>query len=271
MHRWTRQSIDRLGECLAARGFKPDDGPGCYRLKDLGASAEPGWIVFNAPAAPGRNGVLGDAGLWKRRTAIRGQRGAARAFDLPLTTSLVTALHNQGEDDALLAAIDWAVASARADIPADWRPPALDPTAAAALVPAALSLRVGPLTRAAQLVRSDQRFALRLSISAAMAPLDPSRRRWLDTLAADAAALRMVRVECSADADRSELIAEVDLSGAPAPLLAELIPAGLAALRLGFARLANAAELLTSGVECRLLEVAAATPGPSGPLEESIR
>jgi len=157
----------------------------------------------------------------------------------------------------LEACLRWAEATARGELPAGWQSPPREQLES--WIPhGGLVLQSGPLLKQGSLVRAPDRLALCFTIVNELSEdLSTARRRRLaDVLRESSDRWRMVRVGLEGSADRPAVKAEIDLSGAPHPVLEDLFRAGLDALRLVVSWFLWPATFLADGrVACRAWEM----------------
>ena len=230
-----------------------------YRLNGMVARAAGDWLVLESDALVQLTGQkpaeLERRGLWKQVGCERPQRFL---FEFP-----ALAISPGGEDDGLddsgsalpQAFLEWALASARNEIPVGWQPPAKE-LVASWIPQGGLTVRVGPLVRQGELLLTPERWTLRFSILPCLpAELPKERRLALELLAVDAQAQwRMLRAGLCETADGTAMVAALDLTGAPHSQL--LFLAGLDGLTHAVAWLVETADLLADvTVALRALDV----------------
>lgn len=229
-------------------GQRAGDG---YRNGKIRFAVRGGWGTFEIDAAPATDalrGRLGRAGLWKPDSTGRGAK-----FEIPPCIQ-----ERAASEPAGFARIGaWARGTAGGTVDRDWEPPARSEVERW-LPDGALTLQVGPVARQGELICDERRLALGFCIVSNIPPRLPAgRRAWLRELLADGQERwRLVRIGL----DNGDARAEVDLTGAPAEALEELIPIGVDALRLVVSELVEQADFLVHGAKgCRALE-----DGPTG-------
>ena len=210
------------------------------------------WVAFTQalPAAGAAWDDLGRPGPWKH--AERG--GASRlVFDLPAFAVADDPAGDDGDDEEeepagpgwsrRQACQEWALATRDGRAPRDWRPPGNDALAAWDRA-GALTLHCAGTLRRIEVVRDDARLALRLPLAEALpADLPEQRLRWLRRLLRDAQDhCRLVRLGITA---AGAAVAEIDLTGAPEPLLQRLVLTAIDCLLWVLAGLADTIALLT--------------------------
>jgi hypothetical protein len=209
-----------------------------YQRDGFVARADRSWLVLARKARadhPFRD-AADQPGLWKPvpHGAAEADHPATWEFALPLRLFQVESvpLDDSSAEDSPRAAVEWALASAPGTEPASWTPPPRA-TVDSWLPEAGLSLQCGPLTRHGALVHQPGRLALRFPLLHEIPrSLTPQRRAWLDRVLLDAQhRWHLVRVVMSGVAGRPAVEAEVDLTGAPAVILAELFALSLDAVR----------------------------------------
>jgi hypothetical protein len=176
------------------------------------------WQLVTAVArhAPGQE--LGAPGPWR---VVEADRALAE-----LSPVWLAADDRAAARAALLA---WAVATVDGELSLDAPHP---PEELVAAVTAEQGLTIEAAGRlVVARVRSD---GPRLALSAALGRVEPglpaARAAWLQEVLADGRR-RWRLVRCGVDADTGEVLTEIDLSGAPAAALEDLLRHGLAALR----------------------------------------
>ena len=223
---------------------------GCRLLR------EHGWLELRAPCdaahvQPSGLQPLGQPGLW--RVVEDPARGRARVFEWPWRGAAIRSA-DEAERTPLSLMQDWAMVTFEGRLARSWQPPAragLD----AWLPSPRLVVRAGAVAAQGALLAADG--VLRLSLPLATRPfgsLPPARRAWAAACLRDTQCrLRLVRLGVRADDDT--LAAEVDLSGAPAELVAGLLPVAAAALRAaGESLLPTLSLLFNAGSAVALLE-----------------
>lgn len=219
----------------------------------IGFRVRSGWGTFEANGKSHRRdalrGQLGRPGLWK---LVTGQRhGTVRkVFDLP-PSILPRDASVAGRFEKVAG---WALATCGGKADRSWSPPAEEELER--WLPAnALTLQVGEIARQGEMTRGTGRLSFDFPVVTKIPrDLPAPRREWLQELLADTQdRWRMVRIGL---AGRSEVHAQVDLTGAPHEALEELVPLGLDTLRLVVSFVVEPADFLVHGSEgCRALEV----------------
>ena len=225
------------------------------------AQAGAAWVSFaqKHPAGGPAWDDLGRPGPWKH--VKRG--GVSRlVFELP---AFAVADEAAGEDDddaepagpgwsRRQACLAWALATRDGRAPRDWRPPG-DDALAAWDRSGALTLRCAGTLCRVEVIRDDERLALRLPLTEALpADLPEQNLRWLRRLLREAQDdCRLVRLGIT---PAGAAVAEVDLTGAPEPLLQRLVRTAIDCLRWVLAGLAETIALLTdAGARPRALDL----------------
>ncbi len=155
--------------------------------------------------------------------------------------------HRDGADPLSLW-LAWALATKDGEAPDRWRcPPSSEIELWAGSGPPLV--RAGAIIRQGMIVSGEHRLALRIPILPRIcAPLPEHRAVWLAALLEDAGRRwRMVRIGTPRDAAAPLALAEIDLTGAPAALLPELVRNGVQALRLVVEWLVSPAAFLANG------------------------
>jgi hypothetical protein len=251
------------GRQAEALGFADRDG--VYRLDGVCLRMERGWPTLTTVRTEARGdplrGRLGRPGLWKSVVVGAGRRASVQqVWELPpavLRDLAEDADEEQGDGDgsAFHAALAWALATADGQAPAGWRAPPREELEAA-MPPGALTVRKGSLVRQGSLLWAPNRVALVFPVLARVPPdLPGARREWLEALLADAQTQwRLVRLGVAAEEGASSVQAEVDLSGAPLPLMEGLLKNSLSALQWVVQWLIRSADFLADArVACRAL------------------
>lgn len=183
----------------------------------------------------------GRPGLWKP-----GRTPGTTVFDVPPSIMARAEEPVAGDRDrpgiVLERVRTWALATRDGAPVEDWRAPDAD-DAAAWLPEQALTLHVRSIALQGRLTCEGDRLALGFDIGDPVPDdLPVARRAWLDEVLRDAQRRwRLVRL---ARGESGALVAEVDLSGAPEELLAELIAVAVDALRIVVAWLAEPVAFL---------------------------
>ena len=242
-----------LTEALERLGFEFRSG--FWRNNGYELSRTAGWLEIESHCPPRNNsstnhlnhlsGGIGQPGLWKNLVARWGSR---RVCALPLE-----APRSAGDGSPLdletLVGIDellsWVQRTDESDPHCAWAPP--ERMEIAAWLPERrLAVQCGGLLRRIDVQREPNRFALRVSLVEGVSKgIEPHRLDWLDHLIADAGAMwRMPRLGRLEQSGRWNLVAEVDLTGAPNGSIEFLTLAGLDSLHAVVAQLAETVELL---------------------------
>jgi hypothetical protein len=227
-----RSNWRRWRQDLQQAGFRPSDPDGTYRLDGITFDMKGDWPALRsrrvkpdpASSRPGKHA----AGLWKV-VSSGGSGHDFRLFEFPL--SAIDAEDPASSDEPVSPFADtlaWALDTADGAPPAGWSPPARD--VVEDWIPAGeLTVGAGDFVRQGSLIHGPGCLALRfLVIPEVPAELSASRRSWLQALVTDAQdRWRMVRFDMSG----GRVLAEVDLSGAPAAILQPIMRTSLDALR----------------------------------------
>jgi hypothetical protein len=172
--------------------------------------------------------------------------GTRRVFELPDT---VLALAHDGcadeEEDPFTTCLTWALTTADGKVPEGWQPETAE--SLEALVPKnRLTVLAGTSVRQGELIHTPDRLALRFPIVPVM-PLNLPTLRLAHLRAALGDAQNrwsLIRLGL-AGIPPSSVLAEIDLTGAPAIALGALISAGLDSLHNVVSRLVETSEVLT--------------------------
>jgi hypothetical protein len=210
-------------------------------------------------------------GLWKR---LPGDvPGSVRlGFDLPLS-----AVHSQPEDglgegpnDLMAECLEWAEATLGGEVPATWELP--DRAEVESWIgKGRLTVHAGAFVRQGSLILADGRLALRIPIvTADLDRVSAARRSQLVSLLEDAQARwRLVRLRADLGADFAKVVAEVDLTGAPAGVLPGMVACGLDGLRwVALWLMVSAGLLADASVSCRSWDQDFAGIVPAQTMEE---
>jgi hypothetical protein len=264
-----------LGRQIAALGFECQEG--VYRLDGMSLEIRRGWPTLTVVRPDARadplQGHLGRPGLWKSVAAgpLTGRRALVRrVWELPpsvLQTAWEDPAGGDGEEEppsAFLAALSWALATVDGKAPSGWEAPPRDEVEAA--IPAgSLTARQGAVLCQGSLVYTPERLALVFPVVRRIpADLPAVRRKWLEAVIVDTQERwRLVRLGVAKMDGGSSMQAEVDLTGAPRPLLEGLTKSSLAALQCVVRWLLRTADFLVdTGVACQALESALSRGGP---------
>ncbi len=222
-----------LGTDLAAIGFRPCHDRGGYASADMRLSIAAGWLVLQPASAKGsrapRLADLGAPGLW-RPVAGPGLERAHGVFEVPLAAlraGNAIRIDDDGQD-ALAEVLAWARATRPGSVElGDWSPPPQE-TVREWLPDDALTVRASCLARQGRLVHAPQRLAVEFPVARCPEDLDAERRAWLGRVLADARMRwRLARIGLV----DGEIRAEIDLTGAPPPVIEALLPLAVDALR----------------------------------------
>lgn len=263
------QSPQACGASLEALGFRRSRNRSSYRRNGLSIAPQHGWLTVRAKAEKGADplwGQSGKPGLWKT-VAKKDRKGHRREFDLPLGVLAGPPIwtgDDQPPRSPLEACLEWVTATAGGGLPDGWECPPREQIES--WIPhQGLTLRSGPFVRQGSLVYAPNRLALWFPIVNELSDeISEARRSWLREVLCDGQnRWRMVRVGFSGAARRPAVGAEVDLSGAPVPVLEDLFRAGLDALRWVVSWLIWSVGLLADArVSCRVWEAPRAGASP---------
>jgi len=236
---------------FVSHGFKPEgDGYRCGKLQVRPAGA--GWI-FSAPWSPKQDPLdeAGSPGLW-RFDRVHG--ADCRVFALP--GWLLDEVDADGPDasdafdsevgvNPFEAALDWIMAADRGKLPDGWAPPD-EAALAEGSAAGALTIQQGRVLRHVEVVRSADRFALRMPlVDSVPADLSAARQAWLRRVLLETQARwLLVRTAITPDA---AAVAVIDLTGVPESMARPLFLAGLESLRRLAAHLVETVEFLVAG------------------------
>jgi hypothetical protein len=210
-------------------------------------------------------------GLWKRLSG-HVTESVRLGFDLPLSAveSQPEDGPGDGADDQMAECLEWGEASLRGDVPPGWELPERAEVESW-IGKGRLTVHAGTFVRQGSLILADGRMALQLPIVAAdLRRLSAPRRRRLVSLLEDAQARwRLVRLRADLGADLVMVVAEVDLTGAPAGILPEMVACGLDGLHWVASWLMVSAGLLAdASVSCRSWDLDLAGLAPAQTTEE---
>jgi hypothetical protein len=233
------EALNRFGFC--AKGDT-------YTRGDLHFHRASRWAVLEQPVEASASDLppdLGQPGLW--RTVFASGR-ACRVFELP---DSILALANDStfsddEDDVFSTCLAWALTTAEGRIPAALQPQPRE-VIEAQVPKQRLTILAGASVRQGELILSPQKFALQFPVVPTVAAnlSAPRRQRLTDVLRETQSRWSLVRVGLAGTPDRASVLAEIDLTGAPAAALEPLLSASLDSLRLVVSRLVETAEVLT--------------------------
>jgi len=250
---------------LATAGFSRRRNGSGYTRNGFTFMAEENWPVLRSKARPVSTDPLidrmGTCGLWKCLTV---EERVIRMFEFPpwMITGREsgTILDEAGEITPFETMLAWAFDTFDGDSPpGGWSLPPRDEVDA--MIPGyGLTVQNGSLVRQGEVVREENRLALRFVILPELPEDLPDHRlRWLRRLLIDAQnRWRLVRVGFADGENDTAVHAEVDLTGAPGSLLADLISTALPALRFVVEWVSASAVFLVEGsADCRALELEA--------------
>lgn len=263
------QSPQAYSTSLEALGFRRSRNRSSYRRNGLSIAPRDGWLTARAKAEKGGDplwGQLGKPGLWKM-VAKEARKGFRREFHLPLGVLAGPPIRTddaQAQRSRLEACLEWITATAGGELPDGWECPPREEIES--WIPhQGLTLRSGPFVRQGSLILAPDRLAISFPIVNELSDeISEIRRNWLREVLSDGQnRWRMVRVGFSGTAGRPAVGAEVDLSGAPGPVLEDLFRAGLDALRWVVSWLIWPVGLLADArVSCRVWEAPRAGASP---------
>lgn len=221
---------------LVALGFSWIEERGTYVRENVEFKLDGNWPVLVIRTDVGEveplTALMGKPGLWK---FVSNGKQVGRSFDLPprlLAVSGTDAGVYGDEDDARMEALlNWALETLDGDPPEGWLPPKAEEVNA--MIPEnGLTMRFGPHARQGEVVLDANRLALRVPIVTNVPEdLPKSSSDWLRRLVLETETRwRMVRIGFPGTLQGS-LLAEVDLTGAPAGFMEETIAMALTALR----------------------------------------
>jgi hypothetical protein len=217
------------------------------------------WSTFEIKR-PGRmtdplSGQVGTHGPWKRIT-----RGGRCRLVADVPTQVLRDQCDPDIDDengTMESIVEWLMHSSSGGSFDTWQPPDLDEIESWQ-GPEKLTVVAGAYVRQGTLQRASGRLSVRIPLVPVIPPqLPKSRWNWLRAvLVDDQNRHRAARIGLVGEPSQQSIVAEIDLSGAPAGALPALFTSSLAALKhtvqwsihtLGF--------LVDLDVECRALEV----------------
>ena len=246
---------NRLGELGFARVGAASFTNGPYRL-ELGKP----WSTFHVRHTPRTADPLteqfGAPGPWKR--ICDGDKCRFIA-DVPLQAigDYCDLDADDQDDDVLARVVNWVLSTSSEGSLETWQPPDLEEIESW-YGPEKLTVVAGPHLRQGTLLRGPGRLAVRIPIVPQIPPeLPVSRMSWLRAVLIDAQNChRAARIGLSGDAPRQAVVAEVDLSGAPADALESLFTSSVTALKNAVQwSIQSAGFLVDLTFDCRALEV----------------
>jgi hypothetical protein len=220
-------------EALARLGFVPvAEG---WQREGFSLTTDLLWLKLTTPvqpADPDRLDTPGQPGLWKR---VLTARGARRLFALPASLVLTQTTEAELDDSAGAPgeqAVRWALDTARGVVASSWQAPA-QTEVESWFKPEDLTVVSGELLCQGELVCQPEHLALRFGLTPPLTDdLPRSRREWLRVLFEEAQNRSpLVRIGFLPGESGEEAVAEVDLTGAPSPLIESLFVASLETLR----------------------------------------
>lgn len=230
------QSPKELAASIEAAGFRRAQRGRGYRLGGLRVTSDHAWLTVErkADAAGLLRGRLGKPGLWK--TVVEPKRNRIRSeFHLPLAVLAGGDFWvGNGEEPAnpLSTCLTWAAATAKGELPADWKSPPRE--LVESWIPSGgLLIQSGPFLEQGSLLCAPDRLGLRFRIGKGIPEsASDARRAWIEeVLAAAENRWRMVRVGLDGAKNTPSITAEIDFSGAPHVVLEGLFKAGLDAIQ----------------------------------------
>ena len=237
----------RRHEIVSKLGFaRTPDG---YCLDGLLLTFGERWSSLKSlrASAPDCESPLGQPGLWK---SVQDGTQEQLVFDLP---SEILSLEDDESFDLtdlepksqLENSLTWALSTAEGRLPAGWESPPRE-TVESWLLPGRLTLRSGAFVRQGELIHAPDRLALRFPILPSLPDdLPEPRWRWLQQMLRETQdRWRWVRLGVTSEAEGRAVIAEVDLSGAPHPVMEPLILMSVDSLRLVVGWLVESADFL---------------------------
>ncbi|HEY2952912.1 MAG TPA: hypothetical protein VGK40_10030 [Verrucomicrobiae bacterium] len=246
MNHWTH---DEWTAALSQLDYAPTPTGDAWRHNGVAFKTSGDWSLVedNSHPAPADRlrGVIGRPGFWKHVT----DNGRSRhVFELPTHLLLDTDEDDFTTDEArpLLAdALTWAQATVDGGLPEGWRPPPREKVEA--WIPKGrLTVQHGAIVRQGELVHAPDCLALRVPVLPVLpADLPELNTRFLEQILLEATdRWRLVRLGIVDDGEALAVIAEVNFTGASAPVIERLILASLASLHWTSLWLAESAELL---------------------------
>ena len=240
----TPHYVSQFTQQLEALGFQPDGQE--YRRNGMSVRLQPHWMTFHTeqPDDPPAAQV---PGLWRSICSPDGQYN--RVFELPLSTiphREVLDTKTGHEVHPLGVMVDWAAATSSGTLPRGWDCPPREELEEG-LSDKAFTLEVGQYARQGELRSDDQQLCVSIPLLRRIpGDLSPQRDAWLKRLLEDIQyRYRLVRlVENNPDGEERNVVAEVDLSGAPRFAVAQLIHLGLDAVRHVVSHCISTVELL---------------------------
>ena len=253
-----------LEATLAGLGFRRTLRANRYASKQLTLEIDGRWATVTTWGGLENQDPLtefvGRPGLWKPSVA---PDGMARAFDLWLDVPANTEADACGPEDrtdsALESMLNWALETADGQVPRGWLPEGESSRSELErFIPeGGLTVQAGPFVRQGELICDSSRLAISIPVlDHVPEDLGASRVGWLRALLIDALdRWRMVRVGF-AGKQQAQVVAEVDLTGAPQPLIPDLLRIGLDALRWFVQWLVKPAVLVSDpGTVCDAFDV----------------
>ena len=213
-----------------------------------------GWSIISRPKSPrhASTGTIGSLGLWKSPLAGRIIFFAYPDSILSNPANATTDDFLDPEDEAFethasiqQAILEWSLSTASGKLPAGWTSPSAEWLVD--LFPKNCRfIRHGSILRDIELVHEPEQLALRVVLASVDDALPEQRRRWLEKFVASANAnWRLVRIGFAPDS--RSVVAEVNLTGAPAAVLRPLFQTALDSLRWVVSGLAETTDFLARG------------------------
>ena len=246
MTHWTH---DEWTTALSPLDYAPDSTISGWRHNGVAFKTSGAWsLVENINrVAPGDRlrGVIGQPGLWKHVTDGATVR---RVFELPTALLLDTDeddLTSEEPRPLLDEALTWAHATVDGCVPDGWRPPPRE-TVEAWIPKGGLTVQHGAVVRQGEWIHAPDCLALRVPVLPVLpADLPELNARFLEQILLEATdQWRLVRVGFLDDGEALAVMAEVNFTGAGAPVIERLISASLASLHWASLWLAESAEVL---------------------------
>tara|TARA_R110002096_G_scaffold24760_26_gene78053 strand:+ start:674 stop:1489 length:816 start_codon:yes stop_codon:yes gene_type:complete len=231
----------RRTRTLEAVGFKKSGND--FKKGRTSFSNRKGWLTLRSTfpkTAEPTEGKLGKPGLWKKTPTTP----AKQHFTLPETILANNRAASPDDDDPTLrACVDWALATRNG------RPPKAPQLPSAEDVENWLgsrTIQIGDIVRQIEVNHLESQFSLRVTIVNDIPRERTPGTEWLAGLIEDAQEQwKLARIEfTNQDDDHDVAIAEIDLTGAPSPILESLFLTSVDTLRWIAASLVPTAEFL---------------------------
>ena len=246
MSYWTQ---DAWTAALSHLEYIPDPLTNSWRHNGVAFKTSGAWSLVESigRAAPADRlrGVIGQPGLWKH--VIDGA-AVRHVFELPTALLLDTDEDDFTSDEPrplLDEALTWAHSTVDGRVPEGWRPPPRE-TVEGWIPKGRLTVQHGVIVRQGELIHAPDCLALRVPVLPVLpADLPELNARILEKLLLEATdQWRLVRIGIVDDGEALAVMAEVNFTGASAPVIERLISASLASLHWTSLWLAEIAELL---------------------------